>query len=193
MMSVNVFMRLGIKSITMDDLSRELGMSKKTLYLYVKDKSDLILKCIDWLVTHDQMTCTTIKTKKLNAIQEMYEIYKTGTERIKNFHPSVVFDLQKYYPEAWARLESHRVNFIKMEIFDNIEKGKSEGVYRKEVDSRLASMFYSLFIHVLIEPTLKYSEGAYTVQSVILEHVLYHLHAITTEKGKKLINQIFSI
>lgn len=189
--SIGVFMRYGIKSVTMDDLARELAVSKKTLYQYVKDKNELLLKSIELMIDEDCTMCNHLKEIDYNAVQEMFYIFKNGTDKLKNFHPSVVYDLQKYYPEAWSKFDYHRKTFITKEIFDNIEKGKSEGMYRQDVDSKLLSLFYSMFIHSLIEPSMRILDGEYTLQKVILEHVLYHLHAICTDKGKKQITKYF--
>lgn len=189
--SIGVFMRYGIKSVTMDDLARELGVSKKTLYQYVKDKNELLSKSIELMIDEDCIMCDQLKKTGYNAVEEMFYIYKNGTEKLKNFHPSVVYDLQKYYPEAWSKFDYHRKTFITQEIFDNLEKGKSEGFYRQEIDSKLYSIFYTMFIHSLIEPSMKILDGEYTLQKIILEHVVYHLYAVCTEKGKKQITKYF--
>lgn len=190
--SIGVFMRYGIKSVTMDDLARELAVSKKTLYQYVKDKNELLIKSIELLIDDDCTMCVQLREHNFNAVEEMLHIYTQGTDKLKNFHPSVIYDLQKYYPEAWAKFDHHRKTFITQEVFDNIEKGKAEGLYRQEIDSKLVSIFYSMFIHSLIEPSMKYLDGEYTLQKLILEHVLYHLHAVCTDKGKKQINKYFN-
>ena len=102
-----VFMRLGIKSVNMDDISRQLGISKKTLYKYVSDKNDLVKKVVQTLMDMEDEAILEIQSKNLNAIEENLEIMKYIVGMLNNLHPSVMFDMEKYHPTVMKDMVDH--------------------------------------------------------------------------------------
>jgi AcrR family transcriptional regulator len=104
----------------MDDMCREMGISKKTLYQFVKDKTDLVNQTMKVEIDNDQNKISEITQKNLNAIDEIFEITQLVSERIKHMHPSILFDMQKYYPEAWDIIDKHRRDFIVKTIKQNL-------------------------------------------------------------------------
>ncbi|MFN5295201.1 MAG: TetR/AcrR family transcriptional regulator, partial [Flavobacteriales bacterium] len=94
-----LFMRLGVKSVNMDDVARHLGVSKKTLYLHFKDKEDLIRRVIDLHCSMEDSSLAAIQAKNLPAIDEMFEIMHWVLSILSKVNPSVQFDLDKYHPE----------------------------------------------------------------------------------------------
>ena len=98
--SLNVFMKYGIRSVTMDDMARHLGISKKTLYKHVKDKNDLVIQCMKQHQADEKCAMEACIGNELNAIEEMFEISQVIVDQLQNIHPSVMYDLEKYYPEA---------------------------------------------------------------------------------------------
>jgi AcrR family transcriptional regulator len=105
-------MRYGIKSLTMDDISRHLGISKKTLYLVATDKKDLVKQCVELTVNAEECMLCDITAQKGNAIDEMFDVNKRISQKLQNVQPAVMYDLQKYYPEAWKAMESHISNVL---------------------------------------------------------------------------------
>ena len=103
----NLFMRNGIKSMTMDDIARELSISKKTIYKYFDDKSDLVNQVMQFHLDNDKRLVAEFSKNDFNAIDQMFEIAKNTTRNIKEIHPSSYFDLQKYYPLAWENFVRH--------------------------------------------------------------------------------------
>jgi len=125
----SIFMRYGLKSVTMDDVCREMGMSKKTLYQFVCDKHDLVKRTVEREVLENHAIVEGIVAQQLNAIDELFEITGKLTEKLKNIHPSVAFDMQKYYPESWAMMVEYRSNFMVKVIFENTVRGQQQGLF----------------------------------------------------------------
>jgi len=93
--ATSIFMRLGIRSVTMDDIARELGVSKKTLYVHFKDKNDLIKQIMYLKIEEDQFSCTEVQASSTNAIDELFGIIQLVIEHLSKMNPSVFLDLQK--------------------------------------------------------------------------------------------------
>ena len=179
-----IFMRYGLKSVTMDDVCRELGISKKTLYQYVSDKNDLIAKVLEQDIQEDEKVICALQTSGLSAIDELLHIQKMVTEKVQHMHSSIIYDLKKYYPESWGRIIRHRNEFIVGCIEQNIIKGQKEGVFRTDIHSALIAKIYASRIEVSIDPSL-YSGLKITPAEVYAEAMRYHIRGIATEKGLK--------
>ena len=187
-----IFMRCGIRSVTMDDVSREMGISKKTLYQFVKDKTDLVNQTMKVEIECDQGKISEITQKNLNAIDEIFEITQLVSERIKHMHPSILFDMQKYYPEAWDIIDKHRRDFIVKTIKQNIIHGQEQGLYRKEINSTIVARLYSSTVDVLSDIDF-FADPSITQAMVYQENLNYHLHSITSATGKVYLEEKLSI
>ena len=179
----NIFMRFGIRSVTMDDMCREMGISKKTLYQFVKDKTDLVNQTMKVEIDCDQNKISEITQKNLNAIDEIFEITQLVSERIKHMHPSILFDMQKYYPEAWDIINKHRRDFIVKTIKQNLIHGQEQGLYRKEINSTIVARLFSSTVDVLSDIDF-FNDPSITPAMVYTENLNYHLHSVTNESGK---------
>jgi len=178
----SLFMRCGLRSVTMDDVSRELGISKKTLYQHVIDKPDLVRKTVEKEIESDQQAVEEILKKNLNAIDELIEISHLVAEKFKNLHPSIMYDMQKYYPDSWALLENYRSRFIVKVILENILKGQKQGLFRTnfkpEVIARLYATKVQLITDIQVFPTSEFNQA-----DVYKESLRYHIYGISNEKG----------
>jgi len=178
----NTFMRYGLKSVTMDDLCREMGISKKTLYRFVTDKNDLVKKAMEFEILKDQEDIQAVISKGLNAIDELFEITNIVEEKLKTLHPSILYDVQKYYPEAWAMMSKHRNGFIVETIGNNILKGQKEGVYRTNLNIQIVSMLYASKVEFLADNMMLASLNI-DAPTIYHENLIYHIHGISNSKG----------
>lgn len=184
-----LFMRYGFKSITMDDVARELGVSKKTLYQFFSDKNDLVSQCVDhYLETMNTMCCSVVENKELDAISVMLQISEQMNAMIRQVNPSSMFDLKKYFKGAWDKLESDRKSFIKQIIQDNILFGIKKGLYRKDLDAETTSKIYIYLTGYLTNPD-NYDQEGMDIKEMHLEIVKYHLRSICTQKGHELLDE----
>jgi AcrR family transcriptional regulator len=187
----SIFMRYGIKSVTMDDLCREMGISKKTLYQFVSDKNDLVKKAMSQEICSEQFSINTILDKNLGAIDELIEITRFVGEKLKNLHPSILYDMQKYYPEAWEVMSKHRNGYIVQTMRNNIEKGQKEGVYRIEANSQIIALLFASKIELFAD-TSAYSHLSLTPAEIYSENLIYHIRGIANAKGIKQLEETFS-
>lgn len=182
-----LFMRYGFKSITMDDVARELGVSKKTVYQFFADKNDLVNQCIDHhLEEMKQVTEGIMFDKKVDAITVMLKITEYVRAMLVHINPSSMFDLKKYFKPAWDKLEADRRGHIKKSMEENFESGVKEGLYRKELDPSMIARLYIHLIGFITDPD-KYDTQEMDIRNVHLEIVKYHLRSICTPKGQELL------
>ncbi len=180
--AAEVFMKFGIKSVNMDDIAKNLGVSKKTLYRFVRDKEDLVRRAMDVHCDRENLAMNSICAKGLNAIDENFEMMLFILELLKNIHPSIMFDMQKYHPSIMKdMLESRNKQIFKC-ISSNLEKGKSEGYYRSDLDIDIVSNIYISMVNVIMKGNL-YADGSRTLPEIYLEIFRYHTRGIASEKG----------
>ena len=182
-----LFFRYGIKGITMDDIAKKLGKSKKTLYKYFDSKEELIREMLILRLGSDAQKIQAVIDGPLNAIDKMFSISKEVTSRMKHMNPSLMSDLKKYYRETWELIEKYKNEFIFKMVFDNISQGISEGVYRKDIDQNLIAKFYIGHIEALL---FEDSTNRDMIDFVHFhtEMLLYHLRGVCNEKGLEILN-----
>lgn len=175
-----MFLNYGFKSVTMDDIAGDLGVSKKTIYKFFKNKEVLVDKSTELIHQNIQEKIKDVCAEKYNAIQENFEIKRKMDSLFKKLGDSPSFQLKKYYPQTFCKIVDKRKDSFKNFIFNNIEKGISEGLYRKEIQKEMIVRLYFLLstgIYASEEFTNKRN-----VKSIAIE---YHIRAIATPKGVK--------
>ncbi len=182
--SGELFKRYGIKSLTMSDVARELKISKKTLYKFVDDKNDLVVKSMAVVLDKQEAEFEAISASVEDPIEELMEITKLAERHLKSLHPSVVYDIQKFHPEAWKQFESHKEDHICVCVIDNLERGKKKGVYRKELKSNVIGKLFVARFDILFDPHI-FPHDEFNLAEVNQEMMEYHLHAILTTKGRE--------
>jgi len=182
-----LYKKYGIKSITMDDVAHELGISKKTLYEYFSDKQHLVNAVVEQEVIYNDLRLQEQKNNSENALQEMFKIFRFHLQMLKEYNPSLEFDLKKYYPESYFRLKRIKRAKILETTLNNLIKGKQEGFYRKELNEEIITKLNVLRIESLYESDLFSQEELYS-HEFSKEMFLYHLHGILTPKGMEYLN-----
>ncbi len=127
--AVDLYHQYGIKSVSMDDIARETGMSKKTLYQYVSNKNELVKCVVDYHIDLITDLLSIFYKDDHNAIEQHQLLSKTVMERFPRYNPSMLYDLRKYYPSFLKKLKEHKLKESYRANFSNLEKGKNEGFY----------------------------------------------------------------
>lgn len=183
-----LFMRYGIKSVSMDDISRHLGMSKKTLYQLVDNKSDLIRKVIQFHLEKEKSEMDEISDSSNDSIHEMLLTAKLVSKKLRDMNPSTVYDLQKYYPETWEQLQSLHQEYVYGIIKKNIQKGIETGIYRDSIHPDIIAKFYVWKSFILTDEKV-FPMSQYNKDNLFWEFITYHIHGIASEKGLELLEK----
>lgn len=176
-----LFLKLGFKSVTMDDIANDLAISKKTLYKYFCTKNSLVEETTN--VLHDSFLTIIdkISNQGYNAIEENFEIKKMFKEMFQNASSSPIYQLKKYYPKIYEKTMAKEIVLFTECIKINFEKGIKDGYYREDINIDLVTKFYFSLVFSVHEST---SEN-HKLPKLEQEVLVYHTRAIATEKGLK--------
>ena len=172
----------------MDDLAQELGISKKTIYQYYKDKDDLVKAVVNLELKNHQSSCVACESKAENAIHEMFLVMENMKAMTQTMNPNSMMELEKHFPTAFDMIKNHKDEFLFSLIKENLSKGIEEGCYRKDLDIdiiskfRLETVFIPFNLHLF--PLNKFN--SIEVHTQLMEHFVYGLMTI---KGHELMDK----
>jgi AcrR family transcriptional regulator len=186
--AMEIFLTYGIKSMTMDDIARQMHISKKTLYEHVKDKNDLVMQCVGHDCTQSVSEVDDIIAKNLNAIDENFEISACMVDTLKGIHPSIFYDLEKYHPDAFAQLNNLHHDEAARIMRQNMEKGVAEGLYRDDFDIEIITRLWVSRINAIFDPAL-FPMQQFSAAKVYEQMFTHHIRGIASKKGLKYLEQ----
>lgn len=178
------FLKLGFKSVTMDDIADELAISKKTIYKYFNNKQDLVEQTVTHI--HEACLCAIdgVCNVGFNAIHENFEVKKVFKDLLKSNDDSPMYQLKKYYPKIHEKVMSKEFLMFQECISKNIEKGIDEGLYRKDINKSVVTrLYFALVMAVHDENLFTYNKN--TINKLEIDVLEYHTRAIATDKGIK--------
>ena len=181
----DLFMRYGVRSISMDDIARHLSVSKKTLYQHFADKEDIVTVTCKAHLDRNAQEFQSIRKTSRNAIEELVQLSVCLKRNMQEMNPSLLFDLQKYHPKAWSVWMNHKNKFIRESVVRNLRQGIEEGFFRPEMDPEVIAAVRLEMVQ------LPFNEETFPrerfrlpeVQMQIFDHYVFGL---LTEKGRKL-------
>lgn len=179
-------MRLGVRSVSMDDIANQLGISKKTVYQHVADKDELVHLVLQAEIKKMQTETLACSATARDAVDEIFNTMLMVMKHFNNMNPVIVVDLHKYHFPAWLKFMEYKNNFLLQVIQMNLEKGIVEKNYRADIrvdilaKYRLESMMLALNMEAF--PPAEYNSAEVTI--VMIENFLY---GVSTEKGYQLI------
>lgn len=184
----SLFMRNGIKSVSMDDIAADMAMSKKTLYKWFENKDQIVQASMTRHLTGTQFDCTAMIQSATSAIDELFRMLEWTRQEFGNVHPSIFYDLQKFHPGTWKLWLEHKNQFILTQIIDNLRRGIDEGLFRPDLDveviARMRLAQIELMFNYDVYPHPQF--GNERVSQALLEHFMV---GVATLKGHRLINQ----
>lgn len=186
-----LFLENGAKAVTMDDVSKHLSISKRTLYEEYKNKEELLAAVLDFKLQNIIDAIQNIEAEKTNSIEKILIQDKDFEKFSSTNHSVFIRQLIKYYP---AIFDQHILNMnekISEVLLKNIEKGREEGLYRDNFNESLNIRFF-LQIMLSFENSVLFENEQFDRSSFCAEGVTFYLYSITTEKGRKILDKIKS-
>lgn len=181
--AIDLFMKYGLKSVSMDDIAKAVGISKKTLYQHVTDKKALVTEAIsDYLKQDQEYIKNALERTDRNALDKMITIVEKGAETLRKIKPTVMYDLRKYYRDCWEMVESYHKGFFEEMICKNIKEGINNNVYREDLNPDIIS---KLFVGkmVLLANEEIFNETQFSKSYIYLQQLLYHLYGIINQSN----------
>ena len=181
-----LFRHYGIRSITMDEIASQLGMSKKTIYQYFTDKDELVDAVTEDELSFSQTSCERDASQSVNAIDEIFNVMEFIEEMFRNMNPAMIYDLEKFHPKSYKKFLEHKNKFLYQMIKTNLERGIKEELYRPEINIEIMTRFrlesMMLAFNQQVFPANKYN--LVELEQQIIEHYLF---GVSSLKGYKLI------
>jgi len=183
-----LYFRYGIRTVTMDEIAGQCGISKKTIYQFFEDKDALVSCVMDAIINKTESGCIMDQQKSDNAVHEIFLALDMVQKMFATMNPTVLFDVQKHHPKAFERLEKHKSDFFFSVIKKNIEKGKEEGLYRPEINSDILAKLRLETAFLPFNQEL-FPKGRYSIAVIEQEMTEHFIYGMATTKGQKLIQK----
>ncbi|MGV3546293.1 MAG: TetR/AcrR family transcriptional regulator, partial [Pedobacter sp.] len=184
-----LFCQYGFKSVTMDDIAKHLGISKKTIYQNFKDKNELINILIRDRIVNQDLQMNKCFDASENAVQELYFGMQDMDYFLATMNPMLFYDLQKYHQEAWLKFIAFKEKEIGKKILENLERGKQEGLYRAEINNEIIARMRLDQIDVVFTQNGHYDTNKNSLSSIMVEITRHFLFGICNNEGIKLIHK----
>lgn len=184
--AAELFMRYGIRSITMDEIAAQLGISKKTIYQFFTDKDDMVFAVIEQEIRKNEAECLQYRYDSSDAVHEVFLAVEDLEEMLRYTNPMMLYDLEKYHPRAFQKIRDYKYQFLHEALLENLRKGIEEGVYRTEINRDIVAKNRIESAFLVFDPNL-FPHSRYRMSEVNFELAMLFLHSIVTDKGRKLI------
>lgn len=189
--AAELFLNLGFKSVTMDDIANELGISKKTIYSHFPTKTKLVEASTFHVLSNISCGVETIISQEKNAIVELFDIKNFAMKHLKDNKSSPQFQLKKYYPKVYEAVQKNHLQIMEGSVIQNLEKGIENGLYREDLPIKFISKIY--FVGMLgIKEEYHFPIDKYSPHELLDNFLEYHLRAIVTEKGLKTLTTLLN-
>ena len=177
-------MRFGVRSVTMDDIARQAGVSKKTIYHEFADKNQLVYETFSFALEEDIVRMEDLPKIKDGIIEHLVGLTHFIRKRFADMNPLVMNEIQRYFPQCWRLFEDFKHGHILKEIMELLDKGKEEGFFRPEINTEIIALMRLEQMMVIFDP-IKFPPSRYNQVELQLQIFEHFLHGIFTDKGRE--------
>lgn len=188
----DLFSRYGLRNVTMDDIAKNLGVSKKTIYQHFDDKNKIILDLAKAEMQRHQDAFDEFAANSKNSVEEIIQLMNFMGKTFIRLNPLMFYDMQKYYPEAWVMFREFKNQCATFQITNNLEKGKEQGLYRSDLNTKILARMRMEQIELAFNSAV-FPPDKFNIAEVQLQLLNHFLHGICTLKGHRMINKYLQI
>lgn len=183
-----LFWKYGVRSVTMEDIARQLGISKKTIYQHFSDKEQILYQVIENKTGRNQseMNCMVIETT--NPVEEILSVLNMMQKQADQISPNFFIDIKRYYPQAFALFRRYKEGEIMRSILENIQKGISQDLYRSDINPAILARLRLEQIELAFNNDI-FPTDQYTMHDIQYELMHHFVRGMLTEKGFTIYNQ----
>jgi TetR/AcrR family transcriptional regulator, cholesterol catabolism regulator len=181
-------MQFGVRSVTMDEIAVQMGVSKKTIYQYYADKDELVDAVMVDIIHYNQDCCMKDRQVAKDGVHEVFLAIDMMQEMFQNMNPGILFELEKYYPVSFEKFKQHKYSFLYKVLKENLQRGISEELYRDDIDP---DILIKLRLETMMMPfnQVLFPKSKYSLIKVVTEFTTNFLFGMATIKGHKLITK----
>lgn len=180
----DLFMQYGLKNVSMDDIAKGLGMSKKTIYHFYSDKDQLVEEVVKNVINDNQQHCEFDRSRAKDAVHEVFLAMDRMMEMFHSMNPSLLHDMQKNYPSAFRIFLAHKNDYIYGVIKTNIQRGIKEGLYRDDMNIEILTRYRVESIVLPFNPEF-HNKTKSPLAVIEDEMTLHFLYGLVSQKGYK--------
>ena len=181
-----IFVRYGFRAVTMDDLAKEMSISKKTLYQHFNNKEDVIRQALNVYHKRQKTKMENIQKEAQNPIEVIFLVFKILIGESKDVNIMNFLDLKKYYFDIWQNSANSNEEYFCNRISTNLERGMAIGFYRPDLNRDIiAKLFYHLALALTSQDNNLLNE--YPLRDFIRQIVTYHLNGVCTDEGRTIL------
>ncbi len=184
----DLFTRYGIRSITMDEIAAQLGISKKTIYQFFTDKDEMVSAVIEREIAGSEIECMQFRDQSENAVHQVFLAMEHLDEMLTCTNPLMLYDLEKHHPGSFKKLKEYKYHFLYRILTDNLQTGIREELYRPEIQMDIVAKCRIESAFLVFNQDV-FPHNRYKSSEVNFELAMLFLHGVTTAKGKKLIEK----
>lgn len=178
-----LFRQMGVKAVTMDDIARQAGVSKKTIYQEFEDKSALVFAAFSAFLEKDENMLKKIFEQEDDVIQHFVGVSQFMREQYSGMNPLILNEIRRYYPKAWKRFEEFKNGLALSIMVDLLRRGKAAGYFREEIDVEILAMLR--LEQIAFDFRSLPSAADFSMVELQLQIFDHFIHGILTEKGRK--------
>lgn len=182
----NLFIRLGFKRVTMDDIAREMAISKKTIYQYFKDKNEIVCSVTEKFLKREGCEIQAIEENSGNVIEHLVNTSKNLRRHVTSINPGAMYDLKRYFPDGWKIFTHYKEEVFLKSIVKILKQGKDEGYFRADINPEILGIMRMEQIQMSFDENL-YPRDRYDFTQVQMQMLEHFVAGILTEKGKELL------
>lgn len=183
-----LFWKYGVRSVTMEDIAHQLGISKKTIYQHFSDKEQILYQVIQDKTGRDQSEMDCMVTETSNPVEEILGVLNMIRKNTDQVSPNLLIDIKRYYPQAFALFRQYKEGQIMRSILENIQKGISQGIYRSDINPTILARLRVEQIELAFNHNL-FPSDQYSMHDVQAELMHHFVRGMLTEKGFTIYNQ----
>lgn len=180
----DLFLKYGIRSVSMDDIARQLSVSKKTIYHYFADKDEIVTQVARQYLEDDRCQFEKMVAGTRNALEELIRMSQFLKNRLTQVNQNVMYDLQKFHNKAWNEWVAYKQTHIRKEVIRNIQQGVREGLFRSELNPEIIATMRLEMVQLAFNTDV-FPPSAYNLYEVHMQLFDQFIYGLLTEKGRK--------
>ncbi len=186
--ATNLFMKYGVRSITMDEIAVQTGISKKTIYQFFADKDELVEAVFKAEIDHSESCCNIDRAASANAVEEVFKAMDMVEEMFREMNPALLYEIQKYYPRAYLHMERHKNEYLLQLVKENLVRGMQEDLYRSDLKVDIIARFR---VESMLLPFVPgyIGRNGHNLADVEYEIMMHFLYGLASPKGYKMITK----
>ena len=180
-------MQYGIRRVTMEEIAHHLAISKKTIYQFFKDKDEIVQVCTSTILQQEEERIDSINDSASNAVEQFIMTSEYFRKMLRAMNPTLLYDLERYYPEAWKIYQQHQQKCMKVTLKESIERGITEGFFRDDINVEILLRMRMQQVNMGFDPRI-YPIHQFNITEVQTEFAEHFMLGIATPKGYEMIH-----